>query len=135
MLEYDRGVPGFSVSSVRSQKATVKASMSGMFSTLEEEVATRSGKDKSYAKHNSAPGQRKKIVIKLFCKIKFWLNCSTSHVGNRFFRFKQETDSKNNTKCSNEKNVLVFESYYFCHSEFQGLFSRTFLASYIYANH
>ena len=40
------------MSSVRSQKATVKARKSGMLDTLEEEVATRRGNDRSYAKHN-----------------------------------------------------------------------------------
>lgn len=52
MLEYDKGVPGFSVSSVRSQKAIVKESMSGMFCTLEEDVAARIGNDKSKLEHN-----------------------------------------------------------------------------------
>lgn len=38
--------------------------MSGILYTLEEEVATRRGKERSYAEHNSATNQKHKFEVK-----------------------------------------------------------------------
>jgi len=38
--------------------------MSGILYTLEEEVATRRGKERSYAKHNPATNQKHKFEVK-----------------------------------------------------------------------
>ena len=61
MVEYEMGVPGFSLSLVLIQKAMVKARRSGMLRTTAADVTTRSGKLMSKSEESS--GGRRRIII------------------------------------------------------------------------